>query len=156
MSEKAERRMKRFINVPDGLNMEEACARADLHLQMLGDRPAEEMERSLDALAGMVNAAHEAPDQRARSEMQQLAVTITSLGGTFGRDGLSKAGYSLCLLLDELGDGWDREAVQVHYDAMRLLFTPATIPAAVQTEMLNGLGKVRVRAVRDKAIAQHA
>jgi hypothetical protein len=39
---------------------------------------------------------------------------------------------------------------------MRLLFTPAAIPAAVQTEMLNGLGKVRARAVREKAIAQHA
>jgi hypothetical protein len=151
-----ERRLKRFINAPDGINVAEAAARADLHLHMLGDRPVQEIERSLEALAGLVFTAEAAPGEATRNEMQRLAVTITSLGGTFGRDSLSKAAYSMCLLLDQLGDGWDPEAVRLHYDTMRLLFAPAAIPAAVQMEMIDGLGRVRARAVREKAAAPRA
>lgn len=139
-------RLARFLNVPDGLNMAEANVRADLHLQMLGDKPLTEMREALDALGGLLGAG-DAPDSAARHEMQQLAVTITSLGGTFGREGLSKAGYSLCALLDQVGEAWDGEAVRVHYNAMRLLFMPSALPPEAQAALLDGLDKVRQRIV---------
>lgn len=145
--------LNRFLNLPNGITKAEAASRVDLHLQLLGDKAEAEIKNLVDAL-GVLLAAPEPPDADARAEIQRIAGEITSLGGTFGREALSKAGYCLCRLLDQLGERWDGSAVAVHYDAMRLLIAARPYATDSHAGLLEGLEKVRARVLAEPAAAQ--
>lgn len=148
-------RLRRFLGLAGGITLADANARADMHLHLMQGRLVEEIHEALQAL-GQLLAEGGTSDAAARERMHGLAVMITGLGGTFGREGLSKAGYSLCRLLDMLGDQWDEEAVQIHWNAMNLLFNPKALPAAEQDELLAGLKKLCERAAARRAAALSA
>jgi hypothetical protein len=139
--------LRRFLNIPGGISVAEAEERAALHLETLRARSEADMQDSLASLGQYMSLLQGAPTPALRQEMHRLSCCIINLGGTFGRAALSKAGYSFCRLLDDLEGGWDRAAADVHFAAMKLLFTPEQIPAEAQTRILDGLNKVRVRAV---------
>lgn len=135
------RGLARCLNAPGGINVSQACARAALHLEALSEKSASTMRQGIDNVAEL--AALGPPSQPVRREMHELSCSLAALGGTFGRDALSKAAYSFCRLLDETEPGWSPEAVGVHINAMRLLFTPARIPSENQAKIIEGLVKVR-------------
>jgi len=137
--------LARYLNLPDGLSMAEAGARVELHLEMLRDRAEAEMQAAVEALGRLMDSVGPTPGDHIRGEMLQLASGVTSLGGTFGREALSKAGYGLCSLLDELGERWDPAAVQLHVNAIRVLFAAGPGAAEAHADLLEGLQKVRAR-----------
>lgn len=140
--------LKRFISIPGGISLAEAEERAGARLETLRARSEADMQDSLASLGQYLRLLVGPPNGALRQELHRLSYCVVNLGGTFGREGLSKAGYSLCRLLDELQHGWDREAVDVHVGAMRLLFAPSELTLAAQTDILDGLEKVRIRAVK--------
>ncbi|MEZ5996439.1 MAG: hypothetical protein R3C25_11900 [Hyphomonadaceae bacterium] len=144
-------RLARFLNAPGGMTREEAKARADSKIERLRPRSEADMAEALKSMANLLATCDGPPDAAVRKELHRLSCVLVSLGGTFGRAALSKAGYSLCRLLDELGEGWDQSAVDVHFNAMRLLFTPGAIPPEAQVRMVEGLHKVRSRVVAERS-----
>lgn len=140
--------LSRFFNIPGGISLAEAEARAALKLDTLRGRCEADMQDSLDSLGEYLRLLEGAPSASLRRELHRLSCCVVSLAGTFERGALSKAGYSLCRLLDDMGEGWDRLAVDVHVAAMRRLFTPAGASEEAQQRIVEGLDKVRAQAVR--------
>lgn len=137
--------LSRCINAPGGITMSDACARADLHLELLREKTIGVMADCLAGI-GILNAQiDDVPTQEHRKEMHRLSCTIAALGGMFQRDGLSQAAYSFCRLIDATEPGWDAAAVAVHVSAMRLFFMPGRVAAEGQAKLIEGLLKVRRR-----------
>lgn len=143
----SESRLARFLNVPGGISLEEAEERAAAKLETLRGRCELDMQSSLEAIGDYLRLLNGAPSPALREELHRLSCCIVSLGGTFDRAALSKAGYSFCRLLDDMGEHWDRTAVDVHFNAMRRLFAPDG-DATMQARIVEGLDKVRIQTVR--------
>lgn len=139
--------LSRALNAPGGINVSEACARAQENLQITRDRS---LAFIAECLADMEKLATlEAPPPEVRRELHRLSCSIAGLGGMFERDALSKAAYGFCRLLDETEPGWVADAVQVYLDGMRLLFTPGEYTAEQQATIVDGLRRVRIWAVSE-------
>lgn len=150
----AARGLGRFLNIPGGITLTEAEERAAGRLESLRPRSEADMKDSLASLGHYLALTQGAPSEVLRQELHRLSCCVVNLGGTFGRAALSKAGYSLWCLLDDLEGRWDRQAVDVHFAAMKLLFAPEQVPAEAQARILQGLDKVRRRAVSACATAK--
>ena len=75
------------------------------------------------------------------------AVRLIGLPNLCGLDALENAAHSLCDLLDRLitTGKWDRDGVEVHIKAHRLLRSLPPEAAAAAEPILDGLRKVRER-----------
>jgi len=149
-----DRGLARFVNTPAGLTAREAQNFARLKLDMLREKSLAEIDDSLDGLGGYIRLLKNAvPPNAVEEEMHRLSCSILNLAGTFGLDALGRAAFSLCTLLDErnMRGHWDRVAVDVHLDAMRLLRQPETISQSMQSHLLDGLRKVVNHADSDTA-----
>jgi hypothetical protein len=123
--------------------MKDAMSRAALHMEMMQERTLGVMEESLAGIGSLLAHFSGVPDPDTRKQLHELSCTLAGLGGMFGRDGLSKAAYSFCRLIDMTEPGWDAAAVAVHVNTMRLLLKPERVPAEVQASLIEGLVKVR-------------
>jgi hypothetical protein len=141
--------LARFINIPGGITLADAEERASMRLESLSERAVADMEESIVRIQAYLRLLSGAPPTVVCHEIHRLSCCVASLGGSFDRHGLTEAARSLCRLLDD-SEGpvpWDRKAVDLHVDAMRILFSPQNAPPGVQEELLAGLAKVRVRAL---------
>jgi hypothetical protein len=136
--------LARALKAPGGLTVKAACRRAAVHLEVLAEQGQAALRECIDSIAERV--ARGAPGAETRAQMHELACTVAGLGGMFGRDALSKAGYNFCRLLDETEPKWNSEAAALHVNAMRLLMAPERVPVDYQVQIISGLNKVRVRA----------
>lgn len=145
---KKARGLARFLNIPGGITMAEAHERGCEKLESLRARCIADMDDSLSSIGGYLNLFSGEPPGAVRQELHRLSCCVLSLAGTFERDALSKAAYSLCRLLDgtDAPGHWDREAVDVHFSAMRLLFKPDRISPKAQAYLIDGLNKVSTQA----------
>lgn len=131
------------------MTLAEAKMRADTQLEFLRDRAMAAMSEALAEIEARLAALDGAPGFEEIAELHRQSCLLISLGGTFDRAALSQGAYSLCRLLDEgeANGRWDREAVDIHAAALRLLIAPNRIGPAAQQEILHGLVRVRARAV---------
>lgn len=141
----SEQGLSRCLNAPDGMKLDEACARAEKNLARLAPRAIEDVLRNVGAIAELAVRFEDAPSPRLRTDMHALSCAVAGLAGAFGREALSKVAYSLCRLIDETEPGWSREAAALHVQAMRHLCTPRETPAEIQDQIVEGLVKVRRR-----------
>lgn len=141
MSEGAKSPLARCLNAPRGITVEAAEQRAQVHLNAIENLAVKEMAACVDSFASYLKLLHGNPPDAVRDELQRLAYVIASSAGTFGREALGAAALSTCELIDVFRQKhtWDREAIDVHCDAMRLLLD---LPAAEATILVRGLSKV--------------
>ncbi len=137
-----------FVNRSDGIDVEEALKRADLHLMTLRDTVNNGIGDSIGAIGVLVGAANGGMPADQRQELHQLSDGILSVAGLFEKEALGKAAHSLCDLLEvfKTEGRWDAGAIRLHYDAMRLLQASPDLPPDAQVELVSGLEKV-VRAL---------
>lgn len=145
----SERGLSRCLNVPDGIKLDEACARADRNLARLAPRAIEDVLENVRAIADLASR-FEAVPPAARVEMHALSCAVAGLAGSFGREALSKVAYSLCRLIDETEPGWSTEATALHVQAMRHLCMPQGASAETQEKIVEGLVKVRRRLAEER------
>jgi hypothetical protein len=135
--------LARFVGAPDGIGVEEACARAAGNVEALSGRALEQIHDSLARIAATTIETATAPNAKQRRDLHQLSCTIAGLGGMFGRDALSKVAYSFCRLIDETEPGWDAPSAAVHVRAMQLLSMPDRTTPEAQARIVEGLKSVR-------------
>jgi hypothetical protein len=123
----------------------EAVARAAAEVKALEPKALETIDASVQGIFELMRAGGGAPAYNARREMHALASTVAGLGGAFGREALSKAAYSFCCFIDEAQTGWNDESAWLHWQAMRLLCTPSAVPENLQSRIIEGLVKIRLR-----------
>ena len=139
--------LAQFVGTSAGLTAKEAMNYAGLKLELLRDKSLAEIDDALDGISGYLRLLKDTPPLAVEQELHRLACAILNLAGTYGFDGLSKAAYSLCALIDERATRgqWDRTGVDVHFDAMRLLRYPESVRDSMQERLLDGLAKVATR-----------
>lgn len=137
------------LDTPDGITASEAENFAGLKLEMLRERSLAEIDNAIDALMGYLRLLkHGTPPPAVVAEMHRLSCEIAGIAGTFGYGCLGKAAYSLCKLIDDCGTRgqWDRVAVDIHFDAIRLLRYPEKVSPEMREHLLKGLHMVVDRA----------
>ena len=130
------------IGTLDGITAGEAENFANLKLGLMRDKTLAEIDNAIDGFSGYLRLLKQGtPPAAVEAEMHRLSCEIAGIAGTFGFPALSEAAYSLCKLIDERGTRgqWDRIAVDVHFDAMRLLRQPESLSAERQAHLLKGL-----------------
>ncbi|MBL8538468.1 MAG: hypothetical protein JNM59_13765 [Hyphomonadaceae bacterium] len=142
--------LKQCLNAPGGVTMAEAVERAELHLAYVGPKAVQSLVDSVVEIERLVAGAADDPTPEQRREIYTATNMVAGLGGMVGRDALGKVAYSLCHLLDETEPSWDREAVNLHLSAMRILRQPDAISAKATTELLDGLVGVRRVLARER------
>jgi hypothetical protein len=139
-------RLARFLNAPDGITAEQATARAQARLSRIQESVERELAEAIDCLRGYLRLLHGDPPSAVRDELKRLTYALAANAGTFGRPELSKVARDLCELFDVLDQrgAWDRAAVDVHFDAMRLLLSQP--PGQESDNLLEGLHRVTLQA----------
>jgi hypothetical protein len=138
--------LKAFLNIPGGISEKDAIQRATDSLEMIRHSALEEIDIALSCVAQHVGVG----DASAAHDLHMLGNSISSLAGMFGLPSLGAAAYCLCELVDVLSSrgAWDREAVMIHYDALRKLRDPREIPREEREHLIEGLRKVTRRLQR--------
>ncbi len=129
------------LNAHDGITLAQACELASVNVDSIRGKAVAAMNDSLRDLSAL--GAEEPPARAQRREMHSLSCAIAGAGGMFGFDGLSKAAYCFCRLLDETEPNWDAEAVRVHLAAMRVLLSLERATEGAEAALLEGLVEVR-------------
>jgi len=140
--------LARFINTPTGLKPGEAANLASLHLELLRGKGIAQIDDALDSLDGYLRLlGGRTPPPAVEQELQRLTYAIIEVAETFGYQSLGKSAYSLFELLDNIGVSgqWDRDAVIVHMESLRLLRHPEAVPPEMQTHLLDRLRLVVAR-----------
>lgn len=116
-------RLGKLLSTPGGLPVADAVAEAETRLAELAAPAREELAALLAASEAAVDRLPGGFDGGALSELYSLAHSGIGLGRLCARPSVDLALQSLCDLLDHLSthERWDREAVAVHVQAMRLL-----------------------------------
>lgn len=127
--------------------MAEAVERATSNLEGLQEAGGEQLDAGLAQMDLIFARYGDAFDGDLIAEHYGVAVGLIGLPSLCGLDALENAAHSLCDLLDRLGTTgrWDREGVQVHIQALRLLRNLPAGTDAVAAPVLDGLRKVRER-----------
>lgn len=141
MNDGAKSRLARCLDAPQGMTIEAAEQRAQVHLATIETFAVSEMANCVDSFVSYLKLLHGDPPDAVRDELQRLAYVIASTAGTFQRQALGAAALSTCELIDVFRHKhtWDRQAVDVHADAMRVLLD---LPAHEAAILLRGLAKV--------------
>lgn len=141
-------RLSRFLNAPDGITEEQATERARLRLDRIRPSVERDLVETLASLREYLRLLSGAPPAAVRTELRRLTYELAATAGTFERPGLSKVAVALCELFDILDqrNGWDRAAVDVHLDAMRMLL--AQPPGEESAELTDGLQRLAVHVER--------
>jgi hypothetical protein len=132
--------LSKALNAPGGIDLTQACERAALHLEALKERALGELRACLNDIAALCALGAPAPEMR--REMHRLSCSLAGMGGMFGYEGLSKAAYCFCRLLDETAPGWNGQAAQVHVASMQLLLSGKAGDAGQEAALLEGLEQI--------------
>lgn len=140
--------LNRFLGLPGGITAAQAEERADWRLELVRTRAESQLRGWLCELEEKRRLMQAPPDADAREAMQNLSCNIAGLAGTFGRTELSEAALLFCHFLDQLGESWDGETVEVHVTGMRLLFDGHEAGAEERRRVIEGLDRLRAHFAR--------
>jgi hypothetical protein len=138
------RGLSRFLHAPDGLTEPQAIDTANVHVEAMRAEIEADIAQLIDEVGAAIRAAAEkesGPDLR---ELHRVANSIYSVAESFGCAGLGKVAYSMCRLVDLLGEFGRRDtgAIRLHYDAMRMLGPNRRLPVEAENILISGLGDV--------------
>lgn len=136
-----------LLKKPGGMTVMDAVQKAEANLEGLHDAAILELDAALvrsEACFARYGTVH---DEALIREHYEAAVRLIGLPNLCGLDALENAAHSLCDLLDRLitTGKWDRDGVEVHIKAHRLLRSLPPEAAAAAEPILDGLRKVRER-----------
>jgi hypothetical protein len=116
------KRLAQLVNRPGGLTVNEAVAAAEGELIKLRDRGLSEIDETIGAMQKIADAFTQTQAKSAREELYSHANFLIGVGGVFERTDIGEVARSLCALMEVLmvSGSWDRAAVQLHLDSLRL------------------------------------
>jgi hypothetical protein len=138
----------RFLNDPDGMSADDAVRLAQFKLDGMAEHVERELADVVERLRLLFIEQAERPSAMASADLRNVSYELACTAGTFNRSGLSEAGRALCVLLDGLESrgAWDREAVRVNIDVIRLLMRSP--PGGETADMLAALGRLTAHVSR--------
>lgn len=145
MSRVGRKGLARFVQLPAGMNFDDALREATSSVQALRGRAQAEIDSSLERLGALLGSEPPSSAQARSGELLERLNVIASVAGIIERPTLGLAAQAFFRLLDDFAHHsvWDREAVAVHYRALRML---NGLPDSAEAEaVLIGLGKVAQR-----------
>lgn len=136
-----------MLRKPGGTTVAEAVQRAETNLEGLQEAGWVQLDDGLAAMDKIFARYGDRFDGDLIAEHYGEAVRLIGLPSLCGLDALENAAHSLCDLLDRLSTTgrWDRDGVQVHIQALRLLRNLPPGADGVAEPVLDGLRKVRER-----------
>ena len=143
---KYENRLAKSVVSSGGLSATEALKRAEAAVEQVREPTLAEIDASLKEIYGLGDDLQGADTagEEALQRMYACANRVVAMGGVFGLGELGQAAYSLCELVSRFQtlDRFHWNMIRVHLDGLKLLRNPADHPAAIRTEVLNGLRQV--------------
>ncbi len=139
-----------MIREPGGLRVGDALDAAQTNLESIREDCLKAIDARLETLEQLHHQTLAGDRPELRDEIYAQAADIQSVAGVYGLDELGQAAFSLCDLVDRLRsvDRWDRQAVAVHLNALRLFRNPQPEAAAA---VLEGLQRITGRLPRPAA-----
>ncbi|MDG2521019.1 chemotaxis protein CheE [Caulobacter segnis] len=137
-------RLGAVMRRPGGIRASEAIERAETGVEQFREeclKTIGEVMVELDARFGP-NAEREGADFEA---LYTLVLKLIDVSGFVSHTGLDRAAISMCTLVDTMSERgrWRWPAVDVHLDAMRLLWTQGeTLSEGEREAVIEGLYKV--------------
>jgi hypothetical protein len=121
-----ENRLGKLLNQPGGITVESALRKASENLESMRESTLSGVDERIGQIEAAWRKAGALPSPFERDEIYRLANEIHGVAGVFGLEQLGEAAFSLCDLIDHLGEGdrWSAEAVAVHLSALRLFRHP--------------------------------
>ena len=140
-----ENRLSKIVRDPGGVRVVDALAQADKNLESIRGDCIAAVDEHLTEIARIHRESGDQPTVEQKTQIYQLGNDIYGMAGLFGLNQLGEAAFSLCELIDRLGQRsrWSLEAIEVHLAALRLFRTPA--PGPEGAAVLQGLHKVTDR-----------
>ncbi len=141
-------KLSRFLNAPDGMSADDAMRLAQFKLDGMAERVEQELADIVERLRVRLREQADRPSDEVNADLRSLAYELACTAGTFNRNGLSSAARALCVLLDGLEQrgAWDREAINVNVDVIRVLMRSP--PGGETAEMLAALGRLTAHVSR--------
>lgn len=126
--------------------VKECIKQADENLRLIAEACVEHVDRGLDLLEVLVGRWPEAPEEGYLDSVYDAALRMVGVASVAHLTHFDVAVKSLCEVVDGLRQRqlWDRDPVEVHVRAMRLLRSPQDLAGGEQA-VLAGLNKVRER-----------
>lgn len=117
------------------MTAEEAVTAAEQRLEGLRGRGLSDMAATIRAMQVLGSEIDPGPDETRAHELYRLSNSLVGVAGVFGKVGLSDVALSLCTLVERLllARRWDRSAVQLHLDSLRLLSRDSVSQAEIAT-----------------------
>ncbi|HMO43685.1 MAG TPA: hypothetical protein PKB04_10275 [Phenylobacterium sp.] len=136
-----------LLKKPGGMTVRDAVEQAQSNLEGLQEAAWPELDQRLADCEAAFEACGAAFDEARLRAHYEGAVRLIGLPSLCGLDALENAAHSLCDLLDRLitTAKWDRDGVEVHIKALRLLRNLPPEAAAAAGPILDGLRRVRER-----------
>lgn len=128
------------------LSVEECLKQADENLRHIQGACADHVDRTLELLETRLREWPAERDVAYLDSLYQLVLRLIGAATTAGLPDLDRAAASLCEVLEGLasGRGWERDPIDIHVHALRLLRRPAGLGPGV-VRLLEGLTKVRTK-----------
>lgn len=136
-----------MLRKPGGTTVAEAVVQAETNLEGLQEAGWLQLDSGLAEMDKVFARYGDKFDADLIAEHYGIAVSLIGLPSLCGLNALENAAHSLCDLLDRLATTgrWDRDGVQVHVQALRLLRNLPAGADAVAEPVLDGLRRVRER-----------
>ncbi len=137
--------LARFADPINGIDADQMTREAEKELEPVRRQASEEIGNRIERLGALVRQAGNTPTDEQRAEIYSAANAVYGVAGTFDRASLGQVSFLLCELLVELGNAgtWNRQAVQLHIDAMRLSKDSGDATESKYKAMLLGLENVK-------------
>ncbi len=121
-----ENRLGAMLVQPGGITVEHALMKAHENLESIRGSALKAVDEQIARIEAAVHEAGAAPSPDQRETIYRLANEIHGVAGVFGLGQLGEAAFSLCDLVDHLGEtgGWSTQAIAVHLSALRLFRHP--------------------------------
>lgn len=121
-----ENRLGAMLRQPGGITVGHAIRKAEENLEGIREASLRAVDGQIGQIEAAVRKAGARPSAFDREEIYRLAGEIHGVAGVFGLEQLGEAAFSLCELVDHLGeaDRWSAQAIAVHLSALRLFRHP--------------------------------
>ena len=121
-----ENRLGKMLREPGGISVDHALRKAAENLESIRESSLSAVDGQIGLIEAQCRTAGSQPSAFHRAEIYRLANEIHGVAGVFGLNQLGEAAFSLCELIDHLGEAqhWSAEAIGVHLSALRLFRHP--------------------------------
>ena len=128
------------------LSVEECLKQADENLRHIQGACADHVDRTLELLETRLREWPATRDVAYLDSLYQLGLRLIGAATTAGLPDLDRGAASLCGVLEGMagGQGWEREPIDIHVYALRLLRRPAGLGPGI-SHLLQGLAKVSAK-----------